>query len=161
MTYLLHLGGMRRYVRRLAKYSSTSVKNPRIKFRSIRCTQNVVRRLIRSVESLFCIEMYQELYQAKNGQKSVKMGRFWAKMTGWVVSGPRKCGISFRKCGISFRKCGMCKNREIVDTPTFSRFRLYMLYLKKKLFSQKTNFTFFADTLYQLYQFVSELSLRI
>ena len=64
-------------------------------------------------------------------------------MTGWVVSRPRKCGISFAKCCISFRKCGISQNREIVDTPTFQLFGLYMWYVKKKLFFQKTNFTVF------------------
>ena len=64
-------------------------------------------------------------------------------MTGWVVSHPRKCGISFRKCGISFRKCGISQNREIVDTPTFPLFGLYMWYVPRKIFFQNANFTVF------------------
>ena len=105
--------------------------------------------------------LYQNVSEIVSGENGVKKGRFWAKMTGWVVSHPRKCGISFAKCCISFRKCCISQNRETVDTPTFQLFGLYMWYLKKKLFFQKTNFTVFADTLYHLYQFVSESSVRI
>ena len=87
--------------------------------------------------------LYQNVSEIVSGENGVKKGRFWAKMTGWVVSRSLKCGISFAKCCISFRKCGISQNREIVDTPTFQLFGLYMWYLKKKLFFQKTNFTVF------------------
>ena len=66
-----------------------------------------------------CIKMYLIQFQQKTGRNGVKKGRFWAKMTGWVVSRPRLGGISFAEGGISFRKGGISQNREIVDTPTF------------------------------------------
>ena len=87
------------------------------------------------------------MYLIQFGQKSVEKGgqkgRFWAKMTGWVVSHPRKGGISFRKGGISFRKGGISQNREIVDTPTFPLFGWYVWYLPRKIFFQNANFTVF------------------
>ena len=82
-------------------------------------------------------------FRQKPVETGVKKGRFWAKMTGWVVSRPRKGGISFAKCCISFRKGGISQNREIVDTPTFPLFGLYMWYVPERIFFQKTNFTVF------------------
>ena len=107
--------------------------------------QEDVRRILPSVLDVF-VELYfvskciRNCIRRKWGEKG---GRFWAKMTGWVVSRPRKGGISFAKCCISFRKGGISQNREIVDTPTFPLFGLYMWYLTWKIFFQKTNFMVF------------------
>lgn len=83
-------------------------------------------------------------FRKKPVETGVKKGRFWAKMTGWVVSRTRKGGISFAKCCISFRKGGICKNREIVDTPTFPLFGLYMWYVPGRIFFPKDEFYGFS-----------------
>ena len=110
--------------------------------------QEAVRRILSSVLDVF-VELYFVSkciwynFSENRSKMGVKKGRFWAKMTGWVVSRSRKCGISFAKCCISFRKCCISQNREIVDTPTFPLFGWYMWYVPEKIFFQKTNFTVF------------------
>mgnify|MGYP003515817446 CR=1 FL=1 len=78
------------------------------------------------------------------GKNRSKWGDFGQK---WPVGLYLACGYVASRlwiCGISLWICGMCKNREIVDTPTFSRFRLYMWYVSGRIFFPEDEFYVFS-----------------
>ena len=88
-----------------------------------------IRRII------FLYQNVSEIVSAKNRSKRGQKGAILGK-------NDRLGGIS--PVDISFEKGGISQNREIVDTPTFPLFGLYMWYLPGKIFFSKDEFYGFS-----------------
>ena len=100
-----------------------------------------IRRIIFLYQNVSkCIWYNFRQKPVETGSKRGDFGRKWP--VGWYLA----CGYVVSRlwiCCISLWKGGISQNREIVDTPTFPLFGLYMWYLPGKIFFQKANFTVF------------------